>query len=80
MPAFGDVDRSYGARICTLNLPGELASHGSPASDLARLCMLAAAGRRDGLVRLECSWRQPEIPAGALLNRHLGGKVIFGIG
>jgi len=42
--------------------------------------MLAAAGRRGGLVRLECSWRQGEIAAGALLNRHLGGKVIFGIG
>jgi hypothetical protein len=41
--------------------------------------MLAAAGRRGGLVRLECSWRQGEIAAGALLNRHLGGRVIFGI-
>jgi len=41
--------------------------------------MLAAAGRRGGLVRLECSWRQGEIAAGALLNRHRGGRVIFGI-
>src|SRR5215468_759195 len=38
VPAFGDVGRSFGARMCTLNLPGELAWRGSLASDLARVC------------------------------------------
>jgi hypothetical protein len=37
-------DRARGATIYTLNLPGELASHASAASDLARLCALAAMG------------------------------------
>ena len=35
-------DRARGATIYTLNLPDELASHASAASDLARLCTLAA--------------------------------------
>jgi NADPH:quinone reductase len=52
-------DRARGATIYTLNLPDELALHASAASDLARLCALAADGRLDGQVELECSWRQP---------------------
>jgi NADPH:quinone reductase len=51
-------DRVRGATIYTLNLPDELASHASAASDLARLCALAADGRLDRQVELECSWRQ----------------------
>ena len=52
-------DRAHGARIYTLNLPGELTAHASGSSDLARLCALAASGRLDAQVELECSGRQP---------------------
>jgi uncharacterized protein YhfF len=52
-------DRAFGARIYTLDLPSELTAHASGSSDLARLCALAADGRLDPQVELECSWRQP---------------------
>ena len=67
------------ATIYTLNLPDELASHASAASDLARLCALAADGRLDGQVELECSWRQPGLAIDALLNRRIGGKAVLHI-
>jgi NADPH:quinone reductase-like Zn-dependent oxidoreductase len=70
-------DRSYGARIYTLNLPEELAAHASAAADLGRLCALAADGRLDGQVELECSWRQPAVATEALLSRRIGGKAVF---
>jgi NADPH:quinone reductase len=72
-------DRARGATIYTLNLPDELASHASAASDLARLCALAADGRLDGQVELECSWRQPGRAIDALLNRRIGGKAVLHI-
>jgi NADPH:quinone reductase-like Zn-dependent oxidoreductase len=72
-------DRARGATIYTLNLPDELASHASAASDLARLCTLAADGRLDGQVELECSWRQPGLAIDALLNRRIGGKAVLHI-
>ena len=72
-------DRARGATIYTLNLPDELASHASAASDLARLCALAADGRLDGQVELECSWRQPCLAIDALLNRRIGGKAVLHI-
>jgi NADPH:quinone reductase-like Zn-dependent oxidoreductase len=72
-------DRARGATIYTLNLPDELASHASAASDLARLCALAADGRLDGQVELECSWRQPDLAIDALLNRRIGGKAVLHI-
>jgi len=72
-------DRARGAAIYTLNLPDELASHASAASDLARLCALAADGRLDGQVELECSWRQPGPAIDALLNRRIGGKAVLHI-
>ncbi len=61
-------DRARGATIYTLNLPDELALHASAASDLARLCALAADGRLDGQAGLECSWRQPGFAIDALLT------------
>jgi NADPH:quinone reductase len=70
-------DRARGATVYTLNLPDELASHASGADDLARLCALAAAGRLDGQVELECSWRQPGSAIDALLNRRIGGKAVL---
>ncbi len=70
-------DRAYGAAIYTLNLPDELAWHASAASDLTRLCMLAAEGRLDGQVELECSWRQADSAIDALLNRRIGGKAVL---
>jgi NADPH:quinone reductase len=70
-------DRARGATIYTLNLPDELASHASAASDLARLCALAADGRLDGQIELECSWRQPGRAIDALLNRRIGGKAVL---
>ena len=73
----GSFDRARGATIYTLNLPDELASHASGADDLARLCALAAGGRLDGQVELQCSWRQPGPAIDALLNRRIGGKVVL---
>ena len=49
------------------------------ASDVARLCALAADGRLDGQVELECSWRQPGLAIDALLNRRIGGKAVLHI-
>ena len=73
----GRFDRARGAMICTLNLPDELASRASAAGDLTRLCALAAGGRLDGQVELQCSWRQPEPAIDALLNRRIGGKAVL---
>jgi NADPH:quinone reductase-like Zn-dependent oxidoreductase len=72
-------DRAHGARIYTLDLPGELTAHASGPSDLARLCALAAGGRLDAQVELECSWRQPAEAIDALLNRRIGGKAVLHI-
>lgn len=73
----GRFDRARGAAIYTLNLPDELAAHASAASDLTRLCALAADGRLDGQIGLECSWRQPGPAIDALLNRRIGGKAVL---
>ncbi len=70
-------DRAHGASIHTLNLSTELGSPATVATDLARLARLAAAGRLDGQIALECSWRQPDDAIDALLHRHLGGKIVF---
>ena len=72
-------DRAFGARIYTLNLPDELTAHASGSSDLARLCALAASGRLDAQVGLECSWRHPGEAIDALLGRRIGGKVVLRI-
>jgi len=72
-------DRARGATIYMLNLPDELASHANAASDLARLCVLAADGRLDGQVELECTWRQPGLAIDALLSRRIGGKAVLHI-
>jgi len=73
----GRFDRARGAAIYTLNLPDELAAHASAASDLTRLCALAAAGLLDGQVELQCSWRQPGPAIDALLNRRIGGTAVL---
>jgi NADPH:quinone reductase len=73
-------DRANGARIYTLNLPDELASHASGASDLARLCRLMADGRLDGQIELEGSWREPSRALEALLKRRVGGKAVLHVG
>jgi NADPH:quinone reductase-like Zn-dependent oxidoreductase len=70
-------DRAQGARIYTLNLPDELASHASGSSDLARLCRLMADGRLDGQIELEGSWREPSRALDALLERRIGGKAVL---
>jgi NADPH:quinone reductase len=72
-------DRSAGARIYTLDLPSELTAHGSGSSDLVRLCTLAAEGRLDAQIELECSWRQPAEAIDALLTRRIGGKAVLHI-
>jgi NADPH2:quinone reductase len=72
-------DRAAGARIYTLNLLDELAAHASGPSDLARLCALAAGGRLDAQVELECSWRRPAEAIDALLSRRIGGKAVLHI-
>jgi NADPH2:quinone reductase len=70
-------DRSPGARIYTLNLPDELAANRSGTRDLERLCELMAAGRLDGQVELECSWREFATVREALLERRIGGKAVL---
>ena len=72
-------DRAHGARIYTLDLPDELTAHRSGFSDLARLCALAAGGRLDAQIELECSWRQPAEAIDALLSRRIGGKAVLHI-
>jgi NADPH2:quinone reductase len=70
-------DRAFGARIYTLNLPDELASHDSATSDLMRLGRLVADGRLDGQVEFEGSWHQPASAIDALLHRRIGGKAVL---
>jgi NADPH2:quinone reductase len=70
-------DRAKGARIYTLNLFEELTRPGGAAADLARLVALAAAGRLDGGVELDASWREPGSALDALLRRRVGGKVVL---
>ncbi len=70
-------DRAKGARIFTLNLFDEVASHSSGTSDLTRLCGLMAEGRLDGQVELEGSWRKPAPLLDALLERRIGGKAVL---
>jgi NADPH:quinone reductase-like Zn-dependent oxidoreductase len=70
-------DRAKGARIYTLNLFDELDRHASAASDLGRLCALATAGRLDGQVALEGSWRDPAPALAALVERRIGGKAVL---
>jgi NADPH:quinone reductase len=70
-------DRAKGARIYTLNLPDELASHASGTSDLTRLCKLMADGRLDGQIELEGSWREPAGALDAFLERRIGGKAVL---
>jgi NADPH:quinone reductase len=70
-------DRAKGARIYTLNLLDELATHASAASDLTRLCRLMADGRLDGQVEFEGSWREPSQALAALLERRIGGKAVL---
>ena len=70
-------DRAKGARIYTLNLFDELASHSSGARDLARLCKLMADGRLDGQVEFEGSWREASRALEALLERRIGGKAVL---
>jgi NADPH:quinone reductase-like Zn-dependent oxidoreductase len=70
-------DRSFGARIYTLNLPDELDAHGSAVTDLARLCTLVASGQLDAQVEFEGSWRQPARAIEALLQRRIGGKAVL---
>jgi NADPH:quinone reductase-like Zn-dependent oxidoreductase len=70
-------DRSFGARIYTLNLPDELDAHGSTAADLARLSVLVASGQLDAQVEFEGSWRQPARAIEALLQRRIGGKAVL---
>lgn len=70
-------DRARGARIYTLNLRDELEAHASGSQDLARLCALMAAGRLDGQVEYEGSWREPATAFAALLERKIGGKAVL---
>jgi NADPH2:quinone reductase len=71
------LDRAFGAKIYTFNLSSELGPESGAASDLMRLCALAADGRLDGQVELEGSWRQPGPAIDALLRRRIGGKAVL---
>jgi NADPH:quinone reductase-like Zn-dependent oxidoreductase len=73
----GRFDRSPGARIYTLNLPDELAAHGSGSADLTRLGRLVAGGRLDGQIELEDSWQGYARAVDAVLQRRIGGKAVL---
>jgi NADPH:quinone reductase len=73
----GSFDRAKGARVYTLNLFDELAAHDSGTADLTRVCTLVAAGRLDGQIEHEGSWRNPRPATDALLHRRSGGKVVL---
>ena len=70
-------DRSYGARVYTLNLYDDLRAAGGAGRDLARLCRLVAAGRLDAHIGYEGSWREPAPAIEALLSRRIGGKAVL---
>jgi NADPH2:quinone reductase len=70
-------DRSAGARVYTLNLPDELAAHGSGTADLTRLAALVVDGRPDGQIEFEVSWRQHAFAIDAVLSRRIGGKAVL---
>jgi hypothetical protein len=57
----------------TLRLLGSAASGDAEVG----LCALAAAGRLDGQVEFEGSWRQPGPAIDSLLHRHIGGKAVL---
>jgi NADPH:quinone reductase len=69
--------RAKGARIYTLNLFDELSAHASAANDLGRLLRLMAAGRLDGQIALESSWRETPAALDALLTCGIGGKAVL---
>jgi NADPH:quinone reductase-like Zn-dependent oxidoreductase len=73
----GAFDRAPGARIHTFNLHDDLPGHGGAASGLSRLCRLMAAGRLDGQIQLEASWRDVASALEALLDRRIGGKAVL---
>jgi NADPH2:quinone reductase len=70
-------DRAKGATIYTLDLLEDLTFQGGGAGDLTRLSALMAAGRLDGQVEFEGSWREPARALGALLERRIGGKAVL---
>jgi NADPH2:quinone reductase len=70
-------DRSAGARIYTLNNFDEVAAIGGATRDLERLCALVAAGRLDGQVGYEGSWREPGPALDALVQRRIDGKAVL---
>jgi NADPH:quinone reductase len=73
------LDRAPGAAIYTLNLFDELTRHASAATDLRRLCGLVAAGRLDGQIQLEVSWRDHASAFDALLHGRISGKAVLRI-
>ena len=71
----GRFDRSFGARVYTLNLTDEL-RHGATA-DLTRLLTLAAGGRLDTHIGYEGSWRDTPAAMRAILERRITGKAVL---
>jgi NADPH:quinone reductase-like Zn-dependent oxidoreductase len=67
--------RAPGAKVYGLFIFDEL--RGSGARDLARLVGLVAAGRLDGQIEREASWREAGDAIAALLERRVGGKVVL---
>lgn len=69
--------RAPGALVYGMMVFNELARNGSGARDLGRLADLAAAGRLDGQVEREASWREAGDQIAALMNREIGGKIVL---
>lgn len=76
-PARALFGRAPGARLHGLFVFEEIERSGSGGRDLARLAALVAAGRLDGQIDLEASWRDPGPAIQALLERRVAGKAVL---
>jgi NADPH2:quinone reductase len=69
--------RAPGAMVYGFLVFNELDREGSGTRDLGRLAALVAAGRLDGQVEREVSWREAGDEITALLERRVGGKIVL---
>jgi NADPH2:quinone reductase len=79
-PTTFDVSPFYstgGARLYGLILFEEIVRTGSASRDLRALAELIASGDLDPEVTLEASWRDPEQPMRALMERRVRGKAVL---
>ena len=69
--------RAPGAMVYGFMVFNELDREASGTRDLGRLAALVAAGRLDGQVEREVSWREAGDAITALMERRIGGKIVL---